>query len=395
MTISSDSANDIPRITQLASTISSSVAEIQRILTGTHTPFPSFDEDAPSQFPDTISKARDLLLDATAELHDLFLEPLNLVYKQGSHNNTVCLQFISRHNVASMVPRGGETSYAEIATKTGISEAIVTSLLRHAITMRIFKETRPGLVAHTNASKTMADPLVNDFFRSGTEEMWPACVKGFTVANGCSDSIYDVIGKTPSRAGRFANAMKVLATRPEYSPSFIVDNYDWATLGPARVLDVGGSQGHVAIALAQRYDNLHVLVQDMASMIADAESGVPDHLKDRVEFMSHDLFAPQVLPADVVFLRWVLHNWSDKYCIEILRAQIPALKLGGRIIIQDTIMPEPGAIPLWRERFLRSEDVNMMAVFNSRERTIGDWRKVIEPEKSALGIIEVVWNERT
>lgn len=147
--------------------------------------------------------------------------------------------------------------------------------------------------------------------------------------------------------------MKVFATRPDYDPSYIIDNYDWAILGQTQVVDVGGAKGHVAMELAKRFENLNILVQDMDKVVENAEPGVPDDLKGRVHFMAHDFFAPQTIQADVYFFRWILHNWSDKYCILILRAQIPALKPGAKLIIQDTCMPEPGAVALWREKDLR------------------------------------------
>ena len=76
-----------------------------------------------------------------------------------------------------MVPSGGSLSFAEIAEKTGLAEQMVARLLRHAITMRIFYEPEPGVVAHTKASKILTDPVTNDWLRAGTEEMWPAATK--------------------------------------------------------------------------------------------------------------------------------------------------------------------------------------------------------------------------
>jgi hypothetical protein len=76
-------------------------------------------------------------------------------------------------------------------------------------------------------------------------------------------------------------------------------------------------------------------------------------LASRVTFMAHDFFAPQTVQADVIYYRWALRNWSDKYCILALKAQIPMLKPGARVIIQDVIMPEPGAAPMWKERIAR------------------------------------------
>lgn len=155
------------------------------------------------------------------------------------------------------------------------------------------------------------------------------------------------------RASRFANAMKIFATRPDYDPSYITDHYDWAALGQAQVVDIGGGRGHIARCLARRFQDLNIIVQDMDKVIENAETELEEDVRDRVTFMIHDLFAPQTVQADVFFLRWVLHNWPDGYCVMILRALVPVLRPGVKIIIQETLLPEPGSVALWREKYLR------------------------------------------
>ena len=76
-----------------------------------------------------------------------------------------------------MVPSGGKISYADLAVQTGLDEQMIRRLLRSAISMRIFQEPEPNMVAHTKASKMLVDPIANDWLRAGTEEMWPANVK--------------------------------------------------------------------------------------------------------------------------------------------------------------------------------------------------------------------------
>lgn len=44
---------------------------------------PSFDEDASFNIPLELNTDHDAVLDATAELHDLLLEPLNLIHRHG------------------------------------------------------------------------------------------------------------------------------------------------------------------------------------------------------------------------------------------------------------------------------------------------------------------------
>lgn len=70
------------RIVQLARIISTCVAKIDNALVENGLPSPSFDENAPvAHLPSEISDAQDMVLDATAELHDLLLEPLHLIKK--------------------------------------------------------------------------------------------------------------------------------------------------------------------------------------------------------------------------------------------------------------------------------------------------------------------------
>jgi hypothetical protein len=144
--------------------------------------------------------------------------------------------------------------------------------------------------------------------------------------------------------------MKVMTSKPEFDVSYAINYFDWASLGEAEVVDVGGAQGHFALGLARCYSNLRILVQDMAQVVQDADAG---DLKERVRFMSHDLFEPQTVSADVYFFRWILHNWSDQHCIRILKAQLPVLKPGTRLIVQERFMPEKTAVTQWKERDLR------------------------------------------
>ena len=153
---------------------------------------------------------------------------------------------------------------------------------------------------------------------------------------------------------RFASAMQAINHVPGYAIEIVSTVYDWASLGDAYIVNVGGSRGQAAaIELAKNFTNIKLLVQDSANMIQGAESGVPEELKGRIEFMTHELFEPQTVKAPVYFFRMVFRNLGDKYAVQALKAQIPVLRPGVKILLQDVCMPEPGAIPLWRERVSR------------------------------------------
>lgn len=146
--------------------------------------------------------------------------------------------------------------------------------------------------------------------------------------------------------------MHVFVQRPQFDSQYTTNHYDWASLGEAEVVFFGGGFEHVALALARQFGNLSVVVQTLPQVVEAMP--VPEELQARVRLMAHDLFSPQpVKGADVYFLRWCLHNWSNKHCIRMLQALVPALKNGARVIIQETIMPEPGQAPLWKEKNTR------------------------------------------
>lgn len=166
--------------------------------------------------------------------------------------------------------------------------------------------------------------------------------------------MFTELGKDPSRAQRFAEAMSYFNTGTGYEPRYVLDNVPWASLGTATVVDVGGSYGSVAIALAERFPSLRCIVQDRPEVVVDGPGRVPSELANRVSFQPHDFFTEQpVKGADVYFFRWIFHDWSDKYCIRILRNLIPALKHGARIVINEYLIPEPGVLSAYTERELR------------------------------------------
>lgn len=70
--------------------------------------------------------------------------------------------------------------------------------------------------------------------------------------------------------------------------------------------------------------------------------------------MAHDFFTPQpVKYADVYLLRFILHDYPDRYAVKILENLVPALKDGARLIVMDGVLPEPNTLPKSEERIIR------------------------------------------
>jgi len=166
--------------------------------------------------------------------------------------------------------------------------------------------------------------------------------------------VFNEFSKFPEREERYAAAMSWFATGPGLEPSHILNNFAWSDFRNGVVVDVGGSYGSVSIALAQKFPSLRCIVQDQSEIVRIGREKLPPDMIDHVTFLEHDFFAEQpIKDADVYFLRWILHDWADKYAIKVLRALIPALKKGAKILISEIILPEPGTLTPYRERGLR------------------------------------------
>jgi len=248
--------------------------------------------------------------------------------------------------------------------------------------------------------------------------------QGWTVANNTNQPMWAYFSSHPARAKRFAGAMAAFADGPSISPSLLAKGYSWSSIGngTGTVVDVGGSKGNISVVLAQSAPGLRFVVQDLPGALQGAEDTVPDDVKPRIEFMEHDMFKDQPVKADAFLFRMIFHNWSDEHVIEALKATIPGLKPGSRVVVNDYLVPEPKTMSHMKERtirwawhidfsstskltMLREMDMIMLSLFNSRDREQKEWAMLFNqaderyrevkswvPNGASLAIIEAVWS---
>lgn len=89
------------------------------------------------------------------------------------------LHAIYRFNLASLFPIGEEISFSSLAERADLAEGDLSRIVRHAIAHhRVFCEPRKGVLAHSAASRRMAESaLVRAIMWLTFEEVWPASAK--------------------------------------------------------------------------------------------------------------------------------------------------------------------------------------------------------------------------
>ena len=164
------------RIVELANSIQLNTLKYNHHLSSRGIPSPSFSVETPLSvdLPDDIAECRAAILEATDELHSLALGPVQHVNWLREMTSPI-LQAIYRFGIAFSFPVRQTATFAQIAEKCGRSEDEIRRILRMAMTYRLFREPEPGVVAHTAATKALAQsPLLKQWVGMWLEEMGPA-----------------------------------------------------------------------------------------------------------------------------------------------------------------------------------------------------------------------------
>ena len=263
--------------------------------------------------------------------------------------------------IARHVPLENTIRIDELARKVKLPSDTVERFLRHAIANRIFTEKGAGNIAHTAASRLLATETdLQDTVSMMAKEVWPLNSKlveavetdpecqeptesAFSLLYEPGVTMWEILGTYPKREAKFGAAMRWFGKFDGWSIKHLVDGFSWEAYDvPGSVfVDVGGGQGPVSRAIAEKTNNMKFIVQDFGTITERGKKLLPAQLEDRVSFVDHDFFSKQpVRDADIYFFRWVLHEWNDKYAVRILKALVPALKVGARIIVFEFLLTD-------------------------------------------------------
>ncbi|KAI0478370.1 O-methyltransferase [Xylariaceae sp. FL0804] len=313
----------------------------------------------------------------------------------------------------SLVPKDGDIEIRELAHKAGADVDRVARVLRMMATHRVFQEKKPGVVSHTAASVLFCqDEDLNAAGHYTLDEMLKAvssagdCVKASPFESDSTHSpfntrfgmpLFPYYKQNPKFAARFAKAMAG-ATQVDRQITELQNDFRWDQL-QGKVVDVGGGSGHISVVLAKAFPSLEFVVQDGSpEMLAQGKNLDLGTAKGRVSWMQHDFFQPQPLrDVGAFFIRQCTHNWSNRDVVMILRAFVPGLegsRSGTPLLINDTILPEPGTIPVHAERGLRQMDMLMFVCLGAKQRTRAEFEMLLK-EADERYIIKGVHSEGT
>jgi hypothetical protein len=144
-------------------------------------------------------------------------------------------------------------------------------------------------------------------------------------------------------------------------------------------VDVGGGTGTAVAEIVRAYPSIKGINYDLPHVVATAP-----HIPG-VEHVGGDMFET-VPTGDAIFMKWIMHDWSDEDCIKILKNCRKAIPETGKVIILDVVLGADHGNDIDKKKAAAAMDPNLNTVFDlvmvahtsgGKERTEEEWKKVL------------------
>ncbi|KAJ9681002.1 hypothetical protein PVL29_020086 [Vitis rotundifolia] len=129
-----------------------------------------------------------------------------------------------------------------------------------------------------------------------------------------------------------------------------------------QVVDVGGGLGTTLGIITSKYPSIKAINFDLPHVIQDA---LP---YPGVEHLGGDMFE-SVPNGEAIFMKWILHNWSDDQCLKLLKNCYKALPEHGMAIVVEGFLPEIPERSASVQSLCKLDLIMMTQIPGGRERT--------------------------
>uniref|UniRef100_A0A803RCK0 caffeate O-methyltransferase n=1 Tax=Cannabis sativa TaxID=3483 RepID=A0A803RCK0_CANSA len=119
-----------------------------------------------------------------------------------------------------------------------------------------------------------------------------------------------------------------------------------------QLVDVGGGLGMTLKEITSTYPHIKGINFDLPHVVERAPS------YPGVENVGGDMFE-SVPSGDAIFMKCILHDWSDEHCVRILKNCYKAIPENGKVIVMDGLLP---MVPedSYNDKLMTKSDVLMM-----------------------------------
>ncbi|XP_027098160.1 cathecol O-methyltransferase 1-like [Coffea arabica] len=133
------------------------------------------------------------------------------------------------------------------------------------------------------------------------------------------------------------------------------------------LVDVGGGLGITLHKIISKYPSIRGINFDLPHVIENAPS------YPGVEHIGGDMFE-SVPGGDAIFMKMILHDWSDDHCLKLLKNCFKALPDHGKVIVVDLILPVKPDTSAFVKGIFQADALMMTQNPGGKERSESDVR---------------------
>ncbi|HLX93789.1 MAG TPA: methyltransferase [Puia sp.] len=145
---------------------------------------------------------------------------------------------------------------------------------------------------------------------------------------------FDELYSDPQRLREFLNAMTgiQIGAFMSFAKQFDFSRYHSLT-------DAGGCIGALCVQVALNQPHMHCTVFDLPAVKPIAEDYIKQHnLSDRVDVAVGDFFNKDIPQSDVIVMGNILHDWSEKEKLQLMKRVYDALPEGGAFVCIENVI---------------------------------------------------------
>jgi SAM-dependent methyltransferase len=280
----------------------------------------------------------------------------------------------------------GAVPLPDLAAGLGVGAAELRRLLRAARAIGLFREAPRGWLRNSPASSLLragvpgglrdeARHVLSTWTRiawDGLEHSVRTGRSGFVRATG--RSVFEFLRDHPGEAAVFHAFQAEVARRN--LPALLAAG---CLPRSGSVVDVGGGGGALLAAMLRTAPGLRGTLFDLPEVIDRARRAPRPELGDRLRLVAGDVFREVPAGADAYVLAHVLHDWPDARAARILERVAAAMTPASRVLVIENVRAGSGSSLL-----LAYLDVQMLAAWEGRERTLEEYRRLLRGAGLAL-----------
>ena len=286
-----------------------------------------------------------------------------------------------RLTIPDLVAADSKTA-AELAAATGMHAPSLRRMLRGLAAWGVLTEKRDGRFASTPLSdyfrsdkpglRNMTIMLSEEGYQAWGELMYTLRTGKPAYEHLYGKSHFERLAEDPEMAAHFNAAMVEFSTRVARA---FTAAYDFG--GVRTVVDVGGGNGAVLMAILQAHPGMRGVLFDLPQGLAGAQDKLAAAgIADRVTLREGSFFETVPSGGDMYVLKSIVHDWDDEKALAILQTCRRAMASKAKLVLLERELPEvienPGeAMPTVMG------DLHMMVVLGGRERTAKEYRDLL------------------